>query len=276
MRRGLASGSTLRTYTILYLAFLYGPVLLLPIFAFNDSAIVTFPLKGFTTRWFGQLWETAALHEAVWNSLRVGLASAVFSTVLGICAARASARFDFPAKKGIMGFIMVPLVLPEIIIAVALLVVLVQVLGFDLSLWTVILGHVLICTPFSIAILSSAFNNLDRSLEEASLDLGETPFGTFRRVTLPLVIPGIISSMLIAFTISLDEFIIAFFLTGTEPTLPVYIWSQLRFTSKLPSVVALGFLLLLVSLVLLFAAEYFRRRANRKTGGDAAATGGFI
>lgn len=269
------AGGWLKSYAVTYLVFLYGPVLLLPIFAFNDSALIIFPLKGFTTQWFEQLWNNPVLQGAVWNSLYVGFTAAVISTFLGICAARASARFDFPGKRGIIGFIMLPLVLPEIIIAVALLVVLIQ-LGLDLSLWTVILGHVLVCTPFSIAILTAAFNNLDRSLEEASLDLGETRLGTFWRVTLPLVTPGVISSMLISFTISLDEFIIAFFLTGTEATLPVYIWSQLRFTAKLPSVIALGFLLLILSLALLATAEFFRRRANRRSGAGGDATGGFL
>ncbi|MCB1472933.1 MAG: ABC transporter permease [Rhodobiaceae bacterium] len=266
-----AKGRWLRAYAVTYLIFLYAPVLLLPLFAFNNSAVVAFPLKGFTTRHFSVLWNTPVLHEAVFNSLYVGLSTAMLSTILGICAARASARFDFPGKKPIIGFIMLPLVLPEIIVAVALLVVLVQ-LGLKLSLWTVVLGHVLVCTPFSYAILNSAFLNLDRSLEEASLDLGETRLGTFFRVTLPLVAPGVIASLLIAFTISLDEFIIAFFLTGTEPTLPVYIWGQLRFVAKLPSVMALGFILLILSLALLFAAEFFRRRSERQTGGQ----GGFL
>jgi spermidine/putrescine transport system permease protein len=104
---------------------------------------------------------------------------------------------------------------------------------------------------------------MDMSLEEASLDLGETRFGTFKRVILPMVSPGLIASFLICFTISLDEFIIAFFLTGTETTLPVYIWGQLRFPAKLPGVMALGFLMLLLSLVLLLLVEFFRRRMNR-------------
>ena len=260
-------GGGLRIYAIAYLAFLYGPVLLLPIFAFNDSAIIAFPLKGFTVTAFEQLWEAEPLHEAVWNSLRVAITASVMATALGICAARASARFRFPGQSPIMGLIMLPLVLPEIIVAVSLLIVLIQ-LGMTLSLWTVVLGHVLISTPFSVAILHSAFLALDRSLEEASLDLGETRFGTFRRVTLPLVAPGIVASLLIAFTISLDEFIIAFFLTGTDATMPVYIWSQLRFTAKLPSVMALGTILLVLSLVLLTLAEYFRRRSARATGGE--------
>ncbi len=258
----------LRAYAIAYLCFLYGPVLLLPVFAFNDSSIIAFPLKGFTTTAFQQLWATEPLHQSVWNSLQVAVAVSILATTLGIFAARASARFTFPGERPIMALIMLPLVLPEIIIAVSLLIVLIQ-LGFSLSLWTVVLGHVLICTPFAVAILTSAFLALDRSLEEASLDLGENRLGTFWRVTLPLVAPGIIASMLISFTISLDEFMIAFFLTGTDATMPVYIWSQLRFTSKLPSVMALGSILLLLSLVLLSAAEFFRRRSARTTGTEA-------
>jgi spermidine/putrescine transport system permease protein len=140
-------------------------------------------------------------------------------------------------------------------------------IGLTLNIWTVIIGHVLIITPFSVSILAAAFNNMDRSLEEASLDLGETRFGTFRRVILPLVTPGIISSLLIGFTISLDEFVIAFFLTGIEPTLPVYIWAQLRFPSKLPGIMALGFILLVLSLVLLALFEFFRRRSEALTSG---------
>ena len=149
-------------------------------------------------------------------------------------------------------------------------------LGMSLSLWTVVAGHVLICTPFSIAILSSAFQGLDQSLEEASFDLGETRWGTFHRVILPLVMPGVISSLLITFTISLDEFIIAFFLTGTDVTLPVYIWSQLRFPSKLPSIMALGSILLALSVLLLVLAEWFRRRSATRQGLDADASGGII
>ena len=259
---------SLFTYACLYLLFLYAPVILLPIFAFNDSAIIALPLSGITFDWFFLLWETEALHEAFKNSMIIAIATAIGSTTLGIFAARGAARYVFIGKRGIMGFVMLPLVLPEIIVGVALLVVMAQ-LGLSLSAWTVVIGHILICTPFSIAILLSAFNNMDRSLEEASLDLGESQIGTFFRVILPLVTPGIISSLLIAFTISLDEFIIAFFLTGTDVTLPVYIWGQLRFPARLPSVMALGFLMVLLSLALLLAAEYFRRRANRVTGGEA-------
>ena len=128
-----------------------------------------------------------------------------------------------------------------------------------------VLGHVLICVPYSVSVLISGFEGFDRSLEEASADLGESAFGTFRRVTLPMVAPAIISSLLVSFTISLDEFLMAFFLTGTEATLPIYIWGQLRFAAKLPGVLALGTLLLVGSFVLLTIAEVLRRRAERRT-----------
>lgn len=258
--------TSLRVYAIFYLAFLYAPIFLLPLFAFNDGTIIAFPLQGVTTKWFSALLDNKALLSSVRHSLFIAVMTAIFSTLLGICAARAGAMARFPGKGGILGFVMLPLVLPEIIVAASLLIMMRQVLGFDLSNWTVIGAHVLICMPFSIAILNGAFQSLDPALEEAALDLGETRWSAFRLVILPIVMPGIISSLLIAFTISLDEFIIAFFLTGTNPTMPVYIWGLLRFPAQLPIVMALGTILVMLSIVLLALAEYFRRRGLARTG----------
>ncbi|TIV66879.1 MAG: ABC transporter permease, partial [Mesorhizobium sp.] len=167
--------------------------------------------------------KTPALIDATWNSLIVGVSASILSTVLGILAARSITRYRYPGRRAINGLIMAPLVLPEVIVAISMLLVMLQ-LGLSLSLFTVVLGHVLVCIPYSMTVLTSGFEGFDRSLEEASADLGESAFGTFRRVTLPMVAPAIISSLLVCFTISLDEFIIAFFLTGTEATLPIYIW----------------------------------------------------
>jgi spermidine/putrescine transport system permease protein len=260
-------------FTILYLLVLYAPIALLPIFAFNDGTVIAFPLQGFTFEWFGLLLETPALHAATWNSLVIAVSVAVLATCLGLFAARAATRYRFPAKAGIMGFIMLPLVLPEVIVAISLLVVLMQ-LGLDSGLWSIILGHTLLCMPFAIAILQGSFANMDQSLEEASIDLGETAWSTFRLVTLPLVAPGIVASLLICFTISLDEFIIAFFLSGNAPTLPVYLWGQLRFPARLPMVMALGTILVILSVVLLVIAETFRRRGLKRAG--VKDTGGFL
>ncbi|NKX46120.1 ABC transporter permease [Roseicyclus persicicus] len=257
----------------LYLMVLYAPIVLLPMFAFNSGTIIAFPLQGFTLNWFAALLDTPALHEATLNSLIIAVSTAIFATILGLFAARAATRYSFPGKAGIVGFIMLPLVLPEVIVAIALLIVLMQ-LGLNSGTWSIIAGHTLICTPFAIAILQGSFSNMDRSLEEAAVDLGETPWSTFRLITLPLVTPGIIASLLICFTISLDEFIIAFFLSGNEPTLPVYLWGQLRFPARLPVVMALGTILVALSVVLLIIAETFRRRGLKRAG--LKDTGGFL
>lgn len=266
-------GNGLRVYTILYLAFLYAPIVLLPLFAFNDGTIISFPLRGFTTKWFSAMVEQDTLKTAVLNSLIVAAATGALSTTLAIFAARASTRFEFKGKGPIMAMIMMPLVLPEIVVAMAILVILLQ-MGIGLGLTTIVLGHTLVCTPFAIAILSGAFQSLDKSLEEAAYDLGEGKIATFRLVILPLVLPGIISALLISFTISMDEFILAAFLGGTEPTLPVYIYSQLRFPKAIPVIMAVATCLVAVSICLLIIAEYFRRRGVAKTGGKDS--GGFL
>lgn len=263
MRRALTI-RLLPAYAVIYIAFLYLPVMLLPLFSVNTSVTPTLPLQGVTLDWYKELPANAALIAALWNSLYVGIATSLIATTLGFCAARALTRHRFRGQRAMNGLIMAPLVLPEIIIAVSLLLVFLQ-LGLPLSLVTVVLGHVLICLPYAMVVMMSGFEGFDGSLEEASMDLGESAFGTLRRVTLPMMAPAIVSSLLVSFTISLDEFIIAFFLSGTDPTLPIYIWSQLRFAARLPSVLALGSLLLLASFILLALAEIFRRRAIART-----------
>lgn len=263
----------LKTFTIFYLLFLYAPIMLLPIFAFNDNKVVAFPLSGVTFEWFREMWADQNLRTALKNSLIIALCVSTISTVLGVFAARASVRYAWRGKTGIMGMIMLPLVLPDMIVAMALLVVLLS-LGLQLSLFTIILGQVLLCMPFAVAILTSAFQSLDRSLEEAALDLGETKMSTFRLIVLPLVMPGILSSFLITFTISIDEFIVTNFLGSGKPVLSVYIFGQFRFPAKVPAMMALGTVLVLVSILLLAIAEYFRRRGIAKAGGKD--TGGFL
>lgn len=263
----------LKTYTVAYLIFLYAPIVLLPIFAFNDSKVIAFPLQGFTTGWFKMMWADQQLFHSLRNSMIVSVSTSILATTLGIFAARATTRYAFPAKGAAAGLIMLPMVLPEMIMSMSMLVVFLAV-GMPLTIFTIILGHVLVCTPFAVAILTSAFQSLDKSLEEAAQDLGEGPFSTFWRVILPLVMPGIISSALICFTISLDEFIIAFFLGGTETTLSVYIFGQFRFPAKVPAIMALGTILVGLSILLLTTAEYFRRRGIARTGGKD--TGGFL
>ncbi len=254
--------SGLTTYTFGYLVFLYLPVLLLPLFSFNDGTIVAFPIKGWTLKWYAQLAAQDTLLQALGNSLIVGGATAITSTSLGLFAARAYVRYRFPGREFSEGLVMLPLVVPGIIVASSMLVLFITI-GLRPSLITVILGHTFVALPFAVSIMKSSFAEFDQSLEEAAFDLGETVFGTFRRVTLPIVSPGIVASFLVTFTVSFDEFVLAFFLSGNQPTLPVYIWSQIRFPAKLPNTLALGSLLLLASILLLMTAEYFRRRSSK-------------
>ena len=252
---------TLQVYAVVFLTFLYVPVLFLPLFSFNDSLYVRFPLEEFTTRWYVELWHREPVWNALFNSLKVGAATAVISTMLGIFAAKAITRYRMPGRGPIVGFIMLPLVVPGIIFGVALLVLMSR-LGVPLSLYTVAVGHMIVCLPFAIAVLIPRFEGFNKSIEEASADLGENAWWTFWRVTFPIVWPGIVASLLLTFTISFDEFIMAFFLSGTEPTLPMYIWGQLRFPQQFPSVLALSSMIIFVSFFIVLAGQYLNRDAN--------------
>ncbi|MGF1609235.1 MAG: ABC transporter permease [Kiloniellales bacterium] len=253
----------LAVYAMIFMAFLYIPVLLLPLFSFNDGLYIAFPIKGFTTRWYEEMLANRSMHAALWNSLKVGLTTAVVATGLGIFAAKALTRYRVPGQKPVIAVIMLPLVIPEIILGVSLLI-LVNNIGLGLSLISVTMGHILLAVPFATAVLMSRFEGFDRSLEEASADLGENAFWTFWRVTFPMVFPGVLSAFLISFIISFDEFIIAFFLSGSDPTLPVFIYSQLRFPQRLPGTLALGACIIMVSFVVIAFNEWFRRRGNQK------------
>lgn len=257
--------SALGGYSVLYLLFIYLPVLFLPLFSFNDGIYVAFPLKGFTTRWYAEMVGNEALLQALKNSLMVGGTVAVIATVLGTLAARAFTRYRFAGRKPLFGIIVIPLVVPGIILGIALLVMSNRI-GVELSLFTIGASHLLITTPFATLIMISRLEGFDPNLEEASQDLGETGWMTFWRVTFPLALPGIVASLLLSFTESFDEFILAFFLSGTEATLPLYIWGQLRFPARLPMVLALGTAILVASFVVIAFAEWARRRGVKVKG----------
>ena len=255
---------SLGLYSIAYLVFLYLPVAVLPVFSFNDSQYVTFPLKGFTLKWYYQLADSYGLINALWNSLRVAVSVSILSTVLGTFAAKALTRYRVRGRGGLVGFIMVPLVIPEIILGIALLMTF-SLGDMKLSLVTVGIGHLLLCVPFSMLVLISRMEGFDKSMEEAAQDLGENAWGTFWRVTFPIILPGIVASLLLTFTISFDEFVLAFFLSGTDATLPVHIWSQLRFPEKLPSVLSLGAIIVVLSTFVILSAELIRRSGVQLT-----------
>lgn len=252
----------LRNYTILYLVFIYLPVFLLPVFSFNDAIYVAFPMKGLTLRWWEEMISQQGMHRALWNSFRVAVPVALISTALGMCAAKALTGRQLAGTKVLTGLFTLPLVIPFIILGIALLIAF-NSWGLGLSLISVGIGHIVICIPFSMFVLMSRLESFDKSIEEAALDLGETPWMTFWRVTFPVALPGIVASLLLTFTISFDEFLLAFFLTGSESTLPIYIWSQLRFPAKLPAVLALGSAILVATFVIVSVAELLRRQERQ-------------
>lgn len=253
------SFGVLGIYTVLYLAFLYIPVLFLPLFSFNDSIYIAFPLKGFTLTHWEEMVNRQPLIDSLMNSVQVGVAVSVLSTIFGTLAAKSFTRYRLPGAKPLTAFISLPLVLPSIIMGISMLIV-IKSSGIELSLFTIALAHTVICVPFSMFVMISRLEGFDKNMEEAAQDLGETPWMTFWRVTFPLAIPGIIASLLLCFTISFDEFMMAFFLGGDKPTLPIYMYSQLRFPAKLPSVLALGAAILMVSFFVVTFAELVRRR----------------
>ena len=237
-------------------AFLYLPILLLVIYSFNASRLVTV-WAGWSTRWYAELLNDRAILEAAWVSLRVAVLSATAATVLGTLAAVALTRFGrFGGRLLLSGMLYAPLVMPEVIIGLSLLLLFVAV-GIDRGFWTVAVAHSTLTMCFVAVIVQSRLLQLDRSLEEAALDLGCPPLRTFFTVTLPLLVPALVSGWMLAFALSLDDLVIASFTTGPgATTLPIRIYSEIRLGVK-PEInaictimlAAVGFALVVASLI---------------------------
>lgn len=237
---------------------LFLPILLLIIFSFNDSVTLVFPLKGFTLEWYRQLFRNSELIESVRTSILLGLGSSLVATALGAMGAIAMVRFDFPGKSLFLSVAAMPLVIPYVILGVSLLIMFHQV-GVPPSAWAAGLGHVVISIPYALLVIASRLVGFPKNLEEAAMDLGCTYWGALLRVTLPISLPALIAAFLMCFTISFDEFAIASFLVGTQPTLPVYLYSQLRFPTRLPLVVSMAAILMIGSMVMILLSEWLRR-----------------
>ena len=244
-------------YAIVYFAFLYIPVMLLPVFSFNDAIHMVFPLKGFTLKWYDQMIHSSRLHRALMNSVKVGVIASIFSTFIALLAAKAFTKYKVKLRQLSYGAILLPFVIPEIIIAVSL-IVLWTGMGLQLGLVPVTISHILFCTPFCMLVLISRMEGFDRNLEEVAMDLGENAWGTFWRVTFPLALPAIVASLLLSFVISFDEFILAFFLSSQDQTLPLYMWGQLRFPKKLPHVLALGAVIIVATSIIVMLSYWLR------------------
>jgi spermidine/putrescine transport system permease protein len=253
----------LRSFFGLVVIFLYAPIAILLIFSFNDSVLPSFPLSGFTFTWYHQFLHDGELHGALKTSAIVAALSSLGAVMLGMLASLALARRRFPGKAVASAFLLSPLVIPYVVFGISLLLLFHQ-LGIPRSLLTVVIGHIVISLPYTILVLVPRLEQIDASLEEAAYDLGASQLRTFRSVTFPLILPAIVSAFLIAFTTSFDEYAVASFVVGTRVTFPIYLYSALRFPSQLPQVIAVAVVVLTVSLVVVVAAEVWRRAAERK------------
>lgn len=250
-------------YVICYLVFLYTPSLMLPIFSFNDSVQMALPLKGFTLDWYLQIPTRPGLLEALGNSFKLAIPVAIISTTLATIAARALTRYRMPGRGLAMGFILLPMVMPGIILAFGLLV-LALAANVNLSLRTVGVAHVVMTMPFLTLVVMSRLEGLGKSLEESALDLGENAWMTFWRITFPLILPAVAACLILSFISSFDEFIFALFLGGNHMTLPVYMWTQVRFPQTLPTILALGSCIFMGSAILILIAERLRRMGSQQ------------
>jgi putrescine transport system permease protein len=262
MRRGLSPAHIVTL--ALGLAFLYIPIVILVIYSFNASRLVTV-WGGWSTRWYASLLQDSALLDAAWVSLRVAFVSATAATALGTLAALALVRMGrFRGRTGLAALVYAPIVMPEVITGLALLLLFVAI-DLDRGFWTVTLAHTTLTMCFVTLIVQARLIGFDRSLEEAAMDLGCPPWRTFFVVTLPLLWPAVAAGWILAFTLSLDDLVIASFTTGPgATTLPIRIYSDVRLGVK-PEINAISTVMIgFVTVALLTFAALTRRVAPER------------
>ena len=245
-------------FTLLVFAFLYLPIAVLILYSFNRDGVGGFPPLHFTLDWYRQLFADAAIWDSVLNSLLVAVGAVALSLTLGLLAALALDRADFPGKSIFRRVVLLPLILPGIITGLSLLMFAVFA-GFQLSLLTVFLGHGTALISVATTELFAGLQKMDRAQEEASLDLGATPFQTFWRVTLPNLKLSLVAAGLLVFTLSMDEIAVSFFLMGRDNTLPLEIWARLR-RGITPEINAVSALIFVISVILILVWYHMRAR----------------
>ncbi|MGC1486365.1 MAG: ABC transporter permease [Albidovulum sp.] len=244
----------------LILAFLYIPIAILVAYGFNDSRSLTWPMSGFTLSWYEKLAANSQLIDAFFNSLYVAFWATTLTLIIGVPAAIVLDRVEFPGKGLFRKLILLPIALPGIITGISMLI-LFRMIGFNLSLETVIIGH---ATALLAVVVTQVYARLQRvpaSLQEASADLGASGLQTFFLVTLPNIRTAVIGAGLLAFTLSFDEIPVTFFLTGRDNTLPMYIWSTMR-RGLTPEINAIGTIIVGMSIVMIVISVLLLRDKN--------------
>lgn len=257
-----ASSRGLWLYFWVYVAFLFIPLVVLAVFSFHDAAGLALPWRGFTTRWYEQIVRTPELMASLRVSVVVAFVSSVLAVGLGTATAIAVVRYRFPGRAVLGTFAVVPLVFPFLALAVALLITFVS-FGVRLSIGTIVIGHTIVAIPYTVIIVVARLAGVDRAMEEAAMDLGASRLRVLRRIYLPLAAPAIVAAFATSFIVSFDEFYLAFFLSGSDQTLPVYFFSGLRRAQLLPPTVALSTIVMIVTIVSITAVELYRTRAGR-------------
>jgi len=259
---------------VLGFTFLYLPIVLLVIFSFNESKLVTV-WAGFSFKWYVSLFHNQGLMDAAWVTVRVGLLAASIATVLGTMAALALTRYTrFHGRLLFSGMVYAPLVMPEVITGLSLLLLFVAI-GFDRGFWTVTLAHITFSMCFVTVVVQSRLLSFDRSIEEAAMDLGATPVRTFFEVTLPVIAPAVLSGWMLALTLSLDDLVIASFTSGPgATTLPMKIYSQVRLGVTPEINAACTILIGLVAIGVVIASVMTKRRELQRQRDEQAAFAG--
>jgi len=252
-------------------AFLYIPMLILVIYSFNESKLVTV-WAGFSTKWYGELLQNEAMIDAAWVTVKVAFFSSTLATVMGTMAAYVLVRRGrFLGRTVFSGMIYAPLVMPEVITGLSLLLLFIAI-GLDRGVLTIVLAHTTFAMCYVSVVVSSRLVSFDDSLEEAALDLGASPFDAFRLVTLPIIAPAVISGWLLAFTLSLDDLVIASFTAGpSATTLPIKIFSSVRLGVS-PEINALSTIIIaIVTVGVLTASIVSKRQISRRLREEAQA-----
>jgi spermidine/putrescine transport system permease protein len=263
----------LRAFFFFVVVFLYAPIVILLIFSFNDSNIPAFPLDGFTLEWYRQFLGNPELQGALKSSAIIAALSSLGAVALGILAAIALVRHRFRGTGPVSALLLSPLVIPYLVFGISLLL-LFEAIGFPSPvghwqpIFRVVIGHIVISLPYTILVLMPRLQQIDVSLEDAAYDLGASRLRTFRSITLPLLLPAVVSAYLIAFTTSFDEYAVASFVKGTLQTFPIYLYAALRNPYQLPQVIAVAVVVITVSLIVVVAAEVGRRVAERRLGAE--------
>ena len=249
-------------YLALVMLITYLPLIVVVVFSFNDSKL-TVGWKGFTLRWYAELFRDAALMEALGNSILLGVLSCLFAAVIGTLGAIGMARVHFKTK-GMMEYLStIPMIVPEIILAMAFMAFF-STLGLPFGMVTLVISHTAFCIPYVFMMVKARLVGIDKSLEEAARDLGASPARTFWDITLPLIMPAVLSGCILAFAMSFDDVVISLFVTGpTLSTLPIKVYTQIK-TGVTPEINALCTMILFVVVIVLFLYSFLTSEKKEK------------